>query len=300
MEITMKTKQLLLFAALTLFSAAHINAQQQTDSRTTVSYQVNIMDYSDCSCEHVPMQVSASQFALQYGHNAGARFQLNHSLSYKHHDKGFRGFFDLGDHDEVVLHGHIYSYQTGARYAFSNKWAASGYFKPQLRSYLEKHERSFYTDYEGGAMLEYNTGSGWIFGAGYAYSRNLSEGLVHPTILLDYNNQNNFRTTIYFPEFAEVWFIPGNRFGFGMVAVLDGDEFKGIASVYNDVMTSVQYADFTVGPAIELNVSGMISLNMKAAYTAGRHLVIESVDTRESLNPSPTWGISAGIQLRLQ
>ncbi|TVQ02464.1 MAG: hypothetical protein EA359_11820 [Balneolaceae bacterium] len=108
------------------------------------------------------------------------------------------------------------------------------------------------------------------------------------------------RTRIFFPEFAEVWFTPGNRIGFGIVAVLQGDEFKGRASAFDDKITSVQYVDFTVGPAVTYKVSGMISLNLKTAYTAGRHLVIESADVRDRLNPSPVWGISAGIQLQLQ
>lgn len=299
MELTMRTKHLLLFAALAIFSVAKINAQQVTDSGTIVSYQVNIMDYSDCSCEHVPMQVSVSQFALQFANGSGSRLQLSHLLSYTHHDKGFRGFFDKGNENEMVLHGHIYSYQTDARYAFSDKWTARGYFKPQMRSYLEEHDRSFYTDYQGGAMLEYKTGYGWRFGGGYAYSRNLSEGMVHPILLIEYNNQNNFRTTIYFPEIAEIWFTPGNRVGFGMVAALVGDEFKGRSSAFNNEMTTVQYADFTIGPAMEFKVTGHISLNLKAAYTAGRHLVIESDNIRERLNPSPVWAVSAGVKLKL-
>jgi len=192
-----------------------------------------------------------------------------------------------------------YAKQAEARYTFSDKWAARGSFNPQMRSYLEEHDRSFYTDYEGGLMLEYNTGTGWRFGGGYAYSRNLSEGMVHPTLLIEYNNQNNFRTKIYFPEIAETWFTPWKRFGFGIVAALDGDEFKGGSSVFNNRMTTVQYADFTNGPAMEFNVTGHISLNLKAAYTAGRHLVIESDDFRERLNPSPVWALSVGVKLNL-
>jgi hypothetical protein len=299
MEITMKTKQILLFAALTVFLAAKINAQSLNGGGTSVSYQVNIMDYSDCSCEHVPMQVSVSQFGLQYQHGAGSRLQLTHAFSYTHHDKGFRGYFEFGDRDEAVLHGHMYSYQVSAGFAFNDKWTARGYFKPQVRSYLVEHERSFYADYEGGLMLQYGTGSGWTFGGGYAYSRNLSEGMVHPVILMEYNNEKNFRTSIYFPEIAEVWFTPGNRFGFGMVATLEGDEFEGRGSIYRDEKTSIQYADFTVGPAMQVHVSNHISLNLRAAYTAGRHLVIETNDSRNKLNPSPVWGIRAGIQLSL-
>ena len=295
----MNTKQILLFAALTVFLAAKINAQSLNDSGTSVSYQVNIMDYSDCSCEHVPMQVSVSQFGVQYQHGTGSRLQLTHAFAYKHHDKGFRGYFDFVDRDEAVLHGHLYSYQVSANYAFNNKWTVRGYFKPQARSYFEEHERSFYTDYEGGMMLQYGTGSGWKFGAGYAYSRNLSEGLVHPVILMEYNNLKNFRTSIYFPEIAEVWFTPVSRFGFGLVATLEGDEFEGRGSIYQDEKTSIQYADFTVGPAMQVQVSNNISLNLRAAYTAGRHLVIQTDDSRDKLKPSPVWGIRAGIQLSL-
>jgi hypothetical protein len=299
MEITMKTKQILLIAVLTVSLAAKINAQTINDGGTSVSYQVNIMDYSDCSCEHVPMQVSVSQFGLQYQHGAGSRLQLTHAIAYKHHDKGFRGYFDIGDRDEAVLHGHLYSYQVSAGYEFNDQWTARGYFKPQVRSYLEKHERSFYTDYEGGIMLQYSTGSGWTFGGGYAYSRNLSEGLVHPAILMEYNNRNNFRTTIYFPEIAEVWFTPGNRLGFGLVAILEGDEFEGRGSIYNDEKTRIQYADFNLGPAMQVNVSSLISINLRAAYTAGRHLVIQTDNTREKLNPSPVWALTAGISLKM-
>ncbi len=299
MEITMKTKYILLFAAMIVISAANISAQQLKDHGTTVSYKVNIMDYGDCSCEHVPMQISITQFAIQYVHSAGPKIQLSHFFSYKHHDKGLRGYFESGDQDEVVLHGHIYSYQANVKFSISEKWSAYGYFKPQIRSYLEKLERSFYTEFEGGALLEYNIGEGWMLGAGYAYSRNLSEAMLHPIILLEYNNYNNFITRVYFPEYAEIWFTPGNRFGFGVVAVLDGDEFKGKASAYNDKLTSIQYGDFSVGPAVSYNVSNFLSLNLKTAYTAGRHLVIKSDNFRDRLKPSPVWGISAGIQFQL-
>jgi hypothetical protein len=299
MEITMKTKQILLFTALAFFWAAEINAQTFNNGGTSANYQVNIMDYSDCSCEHVPVQVSVSQFGLQYQHGVGSRFQLTHAFSYTHHDKGFRGYFDIGDRDEAVLHGHMYSYQVSASYTFNDKWSARGYFKPQVRSYLEEHERSFYTDYEGGLMMQYSNGSGWTFGGGYAYSRNLSEGLVHPIILMEYSNRNNFKASIYFPEIAEVWFTPGNRLGFGLLATLEGDEFEGRGTIYNEEKTKVQYSDFTVGPAMRVHVSSHISLNLRAAYTAGRHLVIQTDDSREYLNPSPVWGIRAGIHISL-
>lgn len=295
----MNTKQIILIAALTVFWAAEINAQILNDDGTSVSYQVNILDYSDCNCEHVPMQVTVSEFGLQYQHGAGTRFHLTHAFAYTHHDKGFRGYFDFGDRDEAVLHGHMYSYQLSASYTFNDTWTTRVYFKPEIRSYLEEHERSFYTDYEGGVMLQYSTGSRWTFGGGYAYSRNLSEGLVHPIILMEYNNRNNFRASIYFPEKAEVWFRPGSMLEFGLLATLEGDEFIGRGMIYNGERTKLQYSDFTVGPAMNLEISNHISMNLRTAYTAGRHLVIQTDDSREKLNPSPVWGIRVSITLSL-
>jgi hypothetical protein len=299
METKMNTKQLFTLSAIILLMTFELSAQQTSVRGTTLSYNVNILDYSDCSCDYLPVQMASSNLGISYGHQAGSRIQMSHTINYSHHDKGFRGFFDLGGEDEVILHSHNYSYNISADLQLNERWNARGYFKPQVRSYLEENGRNFYADFEGGLMFNYNAGTNWQFGGGIAYTRTLSEKLVHPVLFAEYDNHSNFRTTIYFPQYAEAWFTPGDRFGLGIEAVLSGDEFTGRETVFKEVKTSVQYADFTVGPAAEYHISNFISLNVKAAYTAGRHLVIESADSRESLKPSPVWGFKAGIQLRL-
>jgi hypothetical protein len=299
MEITMNTKQTIILITVFLLTAAKIQAQHITKDETSISYDVHVMDYSDCSCENIPMQVTNSAFRINLAHDAGSAFQVNHSLSYKHHDKGFRGFFDLSDADEVVLHSDNYSYNLSTRFQMNDNWSLRGYFKPRLRSYLEENDKTFYADYEGGMMLEFSKNSKWIFGAGYAYSHTLSEGLIHPTVLLQYDNGQSFRASVYFPEHAEIWFTPGERFAVGLTAILEGDEFIGKKSVYGGVKTSVQYADFTVGPEAEFFITDFLTLSLRTAYTAGRHLVVESDNERERLHPSPTWTVSAGIKIRL-
>jgi hypothetical protein len=299
MEITMKTKLTTILIAIIVTMAANLSARQLSDIGGSITYNVNILDYSNCDCDYLPVQITNSNLGISYGHSLGSRFQLTHSFQYNHHDKGFRGFFELGESDDVVLHSFNYSYKLSADYRLNDQWSVSGFVSPQMRSNLEEENRNFYADVEGGTLFSYRTSDNFQVGGGVAYTRNLGEKLVHPILYASYGNQNNFKAAIYFPEYANVWFTPGAKFGFGMVASLTGDEFTGKETVFEGNKTSIQYADFTVGPAAEMRISDNLTLSMKAAYTAGRHLVIESASFRDRLKPSPVWGLSAGIQVRI-
>jgi hypothetical protein len=299
MEITMKTKLTTILIAIIVTMAASLSARQLSETGGSVTYNVNILDYSNCDCDYLPVQVTNSNLGISYGHSLSSRFQLNHAFQYNHHDKGFRGFFELGESDDVVLHSLNYSYKLNADYRLNNQWSVSGFISPQMRSNLEEESRNYYADVEGGTLFSYRTSDRLQVGGGIAYTRTLGEKLIHPVLYASYDNQNNFRAVIYFPEYANVWFNPGKRFGFGMEASLKGDEFTGRETVFGGNKTSIQYADFTVGPAAEMRISDFLTFSMKAAYTAGRHLVIESASGRDRLKPSPVWGLSAGIQLRI-
>lgn len=294
-----KINILLTAISIKLMLISNIVAQPVADTGTTIRYEVNVLDYNDCACNQIPTQVSVSKLGLMFNHDMGPNTIITHSLSYKHQDFGLKGFFENRNNEGTVLHGHIYAYSVSGRYLINENWTAYSYFKPIVKSYLEESNRQYYGEFEGGVLFKFRKSANWTFGGGYAYSRNLSEGLIHPLLLIEFNNHRNFKAVMYFPHVAEMWYSLGNRWEFGLTAKLDGDEFIGKDATYNHKKTSVQYADLTIGPEISGRISNSVRINLRTAYTAGRHLVFESEDARQKVQISPVWGLSAGIQIQL-
>ncbi|UCE24441.1 MAG: hypothetical protein JSU74_14350 [Candidatus Zixiibacteriota bacterium] len=222
---------------------------------------------------------------------SGGRTILVNDFSYQLID------FEYKNWEYPLSRLHSASYTLMLQHRLSQKWSAWVLGTPSMASDLkaEVSEKDF--NFQVVTAFIRHFSERLSVGIGVAYSTQFGSGEILPILAFDWNNGKNLMARAILPASFEFWYRPDPIFDIGLLVSGDGNNFRGDPEIYGVANPELRYTMLTVGPAVKINVSRQVRVNIEAGLIGlHRFEFYDADDEAGSYDLKPSQYLRVGLQ----
>jgi hypothetical protein len=238
----------------------------------------------------------SAEFSLAPIIRSEGRTVLVNTLAYHRFDLDYTNWDDAQGGNRIENTQGI-SYTAVLVRELSEKWGLTAVVAPGLFSDF-KDELS-YDDFnlQGAVVFGRKYSQSFSLGFGAAYSLKFGEAFPLPLLTLLWTGESGWKTDLFLPMRAELWYGPNPKVEFGLTARLGGGQYHGSPERYAAGNPQMRYSVATVGPSLKLHQSKGLHLIVDGGATLLRRFEFFDGDTKEnSLDLKNSGFVRVGIQ----
>ncbi|UCG62020.1 MAG: hypothetical protein JSV52_01645 [Candidatus Zixiibacteriota bacterium] len=185
------------------------------------------------------------------------RTVLVNDLSYQLIDFEYRNW------DYPLKRLHAASYTLMLQHRFSRKWSVWALGTPSMATDLKAEVSENDFNFQAATVIIRHFSERFSIGVGAVFATRFGSGKALPILAVDWNNGKNLMAKAILPASVEFWYRTCPRLDLGLLVSGDGNNFRGDPAIYRVIEPGLRYTMLTVGPALRINLSGDMRINVE-------------------------------------
>jgi hypothetical protein len=219
---------------------------------------------------------------------------LTNELQFKHYTLKYRNI-----PGNTIMPDDFYDikYTFMFKHRMNDDWSFLTLLMPGIASDLEGSLSGDDYNYQTIAAFYRHFSPEFSLGFGVVYSTISGEPLPIPAIAIEWDNGSNMKFSAILPAEAEFWHTASPAIDLGLKATIEGNEFYGDPDIYKVDDPRMKYSILKVGPAVKVNLSKGVILNVEGGwYGNNRYEFYDGDDKAGTYDMEAGYYINAGIE----